>query len=172
MSLKKKIFPKIKKSLTWFLTDESWKVTKKDILGISAWTLLVSWLWIEKTLAAPPPCSHVSNSPHSSSCWAWPSQSAVSGYSGWGHISTTLRWSSFSYNPWLAWSPDHGSAMWWASWHGSSTATSAPSVTAYNSGWHLSYTSRWSSTSQWAVSWYTHSSSSSHNSYMTPGTCP
>lgn len=39
---KNKIFPKIKKKLTSFLTDESWKIAKKDALGLSAWALLLS----------------------------------------------------------------------------------------------------------------------------------
>ena len=40
---KKKVFPKLKKSLKNFLTDESWKMTKKDALGISAVALLIAW---------------------------------------------------------------------------------------------------------------------------------
>jgi len=39
---KKKIFPKIKKKLKWFLTDESWKITKKDALGLAAGAVLLS----------------------------------------------------------------------------------------------------------------------------------
>ncbi len=38
---KKKLFPKIKKKLHWFLTDESGKITKKDALWLSAWALLL-----------------------------------------------------------------------------------------------------------------------------------
>lgn len=166
------MFPKIKKSLQGFLTDESWKVTKKDILGISWWALIMSWLWMDTAHAAPPPCTHMSNSPHSSSCSAGPSQSAISWYSGWWHVSGNLRWSSFSYTSGSAAGSNHGNAMNWASWHASSSAVSWSSVTAYNSWWHLSYTSRWSSTSQPAISWYTHSSWSTHNSSLTPGICP
>ncbi len=40
---KKKIFPKIKKKLKSFLTDESGKITKKDALGLSAAGLLLTW---------------------------------------------------------------------------------------------------------------------------------
>ncbi len=36
MEKKKKIFPKIKKKLEWFLTDESGKISKKDALWIAA----------------------------------------------------------------------------------------------------------------------------------------
>ena len=38
----KKVFPKLKKKLKWFLTDESGKITKKDALWLSAWALLLS----------------------------------------------------------------------------------------------------------------------------------
>lgn len=33
---KKKLFPKLKKKISDFLTDESWEITKKDALGIAA----------------------------------------------------------------------------------------------------------------------------------------
>lgn len=36
MSEKKKIFPKLKKQISNFLTDESGEITKKDALGIAA----------------------------------------------------------------------------------------------------------------------------------------
>jgi uncharacterized protein (UPF0216 family) len=39
---KNKKFPKLKKSLKKFLTDESGKITKKDALGISAVAVLVA----------------------------------------------------------------------------------------------------------------------------------
>ena len=40
----KKIIPKVKKSLKDFLTDESWKITKKDALWLSAvWAFLALW---------------------------------------------------------------------------------------------------------------------------------
>lgn len=38
----KKKFPKLKKSLNNFLTDESWKITKKSALGISAGAFLLA----------------------------------------------------------------------------------------------------------------------------------
>lgn len=40
---KKKIFPKIKKQIKDFLTDESWEITKKDALGMSAGAALLAW---------------------------------------------------------------------------------------------------------------------------------
>ena len=172
--LRNKIFPQIKKSLKWFLTDESWKVTKKDVLGVSAWTLLVAWLWMDKTLAAAPPCTHISNSPHSSSCAAAPGQPAISGYVWWWHVSRTLQGSSFSYTAAGPGAPipEHWSAINTAA-HASSFAPTGWSVTLYNSWWHLSYTHQWAAApSQTAISWYTHSSSSSHSSGFTPGVCP
>lgn len=38
---KKKLFPKLKKKISDFLTDESWEITKKDALGISAGAVLL-----------------------------------------------------------------------------------------------------------------------------------
>lgn len=42
MSEKKKVFPKLKKKLQDFLTDESWEITKKDALGIAAGAALMA----------------------------------------------------------------------------------------------------------------------------------
>ena len=39
---KKKFFPKIKKKIKGFLTDESGKITKKDALGLAAGAVLLS----------------------------------------------------------------------------------------------------------------------------------
>ena len=39
---KKKLFPKLKKKIANFLADESWEITKKDALGISAWAVLLA----------------------------------------------------------------------------------------------------------------------------------
>lgn len=42
MSKKTPIFPRLKKKISRFLTDESWKITKKDALGLSAAAVLLS----------------------------------------------------------------------------------------------------------------------------------
>lgn len=42
MEQKKKIFPKIKKRLSDFLTDESGEITKKDALGVAAGVTLLA----------------------------------------------------------------------------------------------------------------------------------
>jgi hypothetical protein len=39
---KKKLFPKLKKKLKGFITDESGKITKKDALGLSVGAVLLS----------------------------------------------------------------------------------------------------------------------------------
>ncbi len=63
---KKNIFPKLKKSLKNFLTDESWKITKKDALGISAGAALLG-------VADDVLASHLSGVSH----WNWNSSSAT-----------------------------------------------------------------------------------------------
>lgn len=39
---KKSLFPKLKKKIKGFLTDESGKISKKDALGLSAGAMLLS----------------------------------------------------------------------------------------------------------------------------------
>lgn len=39
-----KKIPKITKKIKGFLTDESWKITKKDALWLWTWALLLSWI--------------------------------------------------------------------------------------------------------------------------------
>ena len=150
----KKSFPKIKKSLKWFLTDESWKVTKKDVLWISAWAWLISAMNVEVASA----CEHVSNVSHSSGCSST-SQWSVAWYTSWGHVSRVLRWSSSSIKTWAG-STAH------ASWiRTSSHGSSSWSNTTISSWSHLSYTARWSYRSQSSISWYSHSSGSTHSSW-------
>lgn len=76
---KKKLFPKLKKQLSDFLTDESWEITKKDALGISAGAVLLtgvesvdaghwnyyspslpSYNWAQVVTVSDMTCSHVS----------------------------------------------------------------------------------------------------------------
>lgn len=154
----KKSFPKIKKTLKWFLTDESWKVTKKDILGISGWTFLLSWLdsW---DVYANQCWAHTSSTSHSSWCSAI-SQWSVSWYnSGW-HVSRTIQTGSSSnilaHPESNHWSGIRTSSHW--------SADGIPK-TIYN--WsHLSYAARWGYTSQPSITWYTHNSGSTHSSWM------
>ncbi len=50
MKAKKKSFPKIKKKLSGFLSDESWKITKENAIGASVWAMLFAWF--EQAVAA------------------------------------------------------------------------------------------------------------------------
>jgi hypothetical protein len=50
MESKKKLFPKLKKKLRGFLTDESGRISKKDALGLSIGAMLL--IGAEETLAA------------------------------------------------------------------------------------------------------------------------
>lgn len=153
----KKSFPKIKKSLKWFLTDESWKVTKKDVLWISVWATVISWLGTNE-VAAMNCWAHTSSTSHNSWCTAT-SQWSISWYtSGW-HVSTTLRWGSFSIksHPQSA----HASGI------NTPVSKNVYGVNRTLYAWsHLSYNARGSYTSQSSITWYTHSSWSTHNSSM------
>ncbi len=74
MTINKK-FPKLKKSLKNFLTDESGNITKKDAIWLSAWVALFAG--IEDVIAG-----HSStNTPYS--------QAHANGYQGWSAISGT-----------------------------------------------------------------------------------
>ena len=101
---KKKFFPKIKKKLKWFLTDESWKITKKDALWLSVWAVLLAW--IEEVNAVY--CS--AGSVHSSWLVNW-------------HFSTTTNCSTNSdtISQIVNWHSSHGShgSHWSHGSHGS-----------------------------------------------------
>jgi len=51
MEPKKKLFPKLKKKLRGFLTDESGKISKKDALGLSVGAMLL--MGADEVMAAP-----------------------------------------------------------------------------------------------------------------------
>ena len=106
---RKKIFPKIKKKLKWFLTDESWKITKKDALWLAFWTVLL--IWASEVDAA---LTHSSNS----LCWhtnqlgvtwyvswwniSWINTNAVNINGVW-HYSNTPNWGAYNWT-----------IIWWA----------------------------------------------------------
>ena len=134
MIKKKKIFPKFKKKLNWFLSDESAKMSMKDILWISLWASLLSvnessaytfvldgvWTWTNNlshsqsaSYLSPdtsPSCTAVSHASgtvngHYSSVPSTPTFTA--------HNSTAVSWSST-----IAWHASHGShgshgSSWW-----------------------------------------------------------
>jgi len=78
MSAKKnKIFPKIKKKIRWFLTDESCNVSKKDIFWVSLWAVLLSW--VEEASALSYTCS----------VWTW--HCNLSHWNSVGHSSSSTE---------------------------------------------------------------------------------
>lgn len=74
---KKKLFPKLKKQISNFLTDESGEITKKDALGIAAGSVFLSSAQVAE--------SHWSGQVHSN---AW---------SGW--LPTVKPWDAVFLNP-------------------------------------------------------------------------
>ena len=130
---KKKIFPKIKKKLKSFLTDESWKITKKDALGLAVGAVILSWV---DEVAARTDHSNVCYAWHWSTSWHW------NGYhSNWQYCSTvTVQHSSWIVNwhySWTAW------YSWWNLWwhwsaghsNGVSHSQWAPSHSNHSSHW-------------------------------------
>lgn len=126
----KKHFPKIKKSLKNFLTDESWKITKKDALILTAWATILSWL---ETATA----WHTSGSSHLN-------QAPISCYAPWtpySFVQTTH--SSGVVNGHLSWTPNgwtvSGTNIWafMSQWHanGSSHASHASHGNHSSGGW-------------------------------------
>ena len=102
--------------------------------------------------------AHTSSTSHSSWCSAT-SQSSVSWYTSWGHVSRTLRSGSFTIK--VPETPIH------ASWINTSSHWSSTGASKTLYSWsHLSYAARWSYTSQSSITWYTHNSGSTHNSWM------
>lgn len=161
--IKKKIFPKFKKKLSWFLTDESGKVAKKDVLGLSIGGLLL-WSVDNVTLADHADLAfwiltHSNYAGgHTSVCSSsHVSQAAVSGYESWGHSSGKIAGASFSETK--SWG-GHISAIV----NGSATLT-GPSWVALNwviEGGHSSANVVWALQSQWHASGYVGHSSSTY----------
>ena len=164
---KNKFIPKIKKSLKWFLTDESWKITKKDALGITLWVGVLSWVDIDLVSA-----NHSSWAQHSSAttCSGHANQASFSWYNSGSHQSWYLRWGHSSWDTSGHWSR---TVSWWnPSWHYSNQvrAQTSPSghLSWYEHGWHSSGTSRWTEKSQWHFNkvWHqNHWSSTGHWSH-------
>ena len=139
MTFSKKILPKVKKKLHSFLTDESWKISKKDALGIAAvWSIISTstahWLtWWHGSGAG-----HFSASPqptwwtplgHANAyavpvCQAHASWGATFYNGHYSHIPSVASWAWY-----WPWSPG------WV-WHGS----------------HWSHWSHWSHGSHWSHS--------------------
>ena len=87
MSKIKKVFPKIKKSLQNFLTDESGEITKKNALWLAFWAAILSW--IDDALAA-------TQSFH----YSWAPAHINSGHSSWwsrDHSNSHVNWYENGY---------------------------------------------------------------------------
>lgn len=138
MDKKKKIFPKIQKKIRWFLTDESWKITKKDALWLAIWSMILSTA--NDLFADSPVCSDPSWVSHTS----WITNWHVSSTPVFTSSPTCTTWNTSS-NLWCTVNTPH--ASWIVNWHFSNMA-STPSVTPT---WHCSHAS--------------HSSHSSHGSW-------
>ena len=126
----KKLFPKLKKKLKWFITDESWKITKKDAFWLSVWVMLLTWA--EEVLAAGS-CVHS----NVLTWWATRYNPGWTFTSIWAPISWTIT--------------SHGS--WIVNWHYSATPNGWL-YSWYNAG--TTYTSLW----VWESSYTWHSNSS------------
>lgn len=161
---KKKLFPKLKKKLKGFITDESGKITKKDALGLAAWAVLLSG--VEDVVAG-----------HTS--W-WVPWGHSSWYDRWGHLSqwhasAVNRWGHLSVNPWPVTKTAHCS--WIVNWHYSWTpnwGTYDPSHTSWYkwNGWHVSqWHANWYIWNGWHKSWFINAWHASHNSHWSWGWC-
>lgn len=131
----KKIIPKVGRKLKNFLTDESGKIAKKDILAL--WVGTVMMFWAEEMSAAPH--SNHSNVIHSSAPSGHANQWHLSGYARNGHLSGGIDTKG-----------SVGSLRWHYSW--------VPSAhqSGYIRGGHVS---------QAAVNKILHSNSNSHSNH-------
>jgi len=122
----KKIFPKLKKKLKWFLTDESGKISKKDALWLAVGAVLLSGV---DTVAAHTnwPAWHYnqwaigcySNWWHSSAIKTWHSSAIVNWHSSavpnWWHSSTGIRW-WYLYQGHMNWVKHGSHGSHWSHW--------------------------------------------------------
>lgn len=143
MVLKKKIFPRLKKKINSFLTDESWKISKKNALGIVLWAIIlndVDWHYSSRADRVYYWTAH-----HASNSCIW-------------HWST-----AWHVNWYLSSGTNIGGAKWnW--WHCSSITNSTYSKAA-TSSWHWSGTKVGWHLNAGHGSWCVHVSHGSHGSY-------
>lgn len=148
----KKAFPKFKKKLKGFVTDESWKLSKRDALWLSAWAVFL-W-WVEQ--AAWYTCVHSNSltwwatrySPgwNVTAVWtpfSWIKTTHVSWNVNW-HFSQTPNWWGYSW--YMAWASytTLGWAAYSYTWHWNSVGHSNHA----NHASHASHASSW-----WDDSW-------------------
>ena len=84
---KKKLLPSVKKKLTWFLTDESGKITKKDVLWLWISALLVSFIPDGMANCSPEHWSHANHANHANGPSGHMNQWHGSWYQRNGHLS-------------------------------------------------------------------------------------
>ena len=94
MSWNKKHFPTLEKKIKWFLSSESWKISKKDALWLAAWSALLSWISQADAASSVYTC----NAAWTFTCSVEPA-----------HGSWLVNWHMSSY-PWATfWHGSHGS---------------------------------------------------------------
>lgn len=103
----KRIFPKLKKKLKWFLTDESWKISKKDALWLAVWSALITWI------------NEAVSRSHSNACVSANNPSTVRSsantpqdeYCG---LPWSIWWASFNWS--VNWHYSSSSSLTWTAW--------------------------------------------------------
>ena len=127
---KKKIFPKFKKKIKAFLTDESWKITKKDALWLAAWSVLLNWIWEVDALSWG----------HSNTvCWH-ANQGAISAYWTAWHLNWTKSthgntWFNWHYSNSPTWGHYNWLPIWWHISQGHANASLHCSHSSHGSHW-------------------------------------
>jgi len=142
MAENKKIFPKIQKKLKSFLADESWKITKKDALGIGAWIGLLASIdtanaWVTRFEAYDPSGRSVCDDPLT--VWS-PVEAPWCGVHTWIDVTTDSSEPVCSHSSWIV--NGHYSASPDLVW-GTTTVTSMDNHHASH-GSHGSHGSHWS----------------------------
>ncbi len=140
----KKLFPNFKKKLQSFLTDESWKITKKDALGLAAGGV---FLWLAEDAGSHNDSNwhHHSWVGHGNTACGHLSQAAMNWYSRAGHVSAYNRWATISQghaSGYAAWGHVSGARTAHSSWIVNGHSSSSPS------GGHVSGYNRWATISQ------------------------
>jgi len=154
---KKKIFPKFQKKLKWFLTDESWKITKKNALWLAAWAALLSSVsWVNNTAAwhgahwnAMTPYN--STSSHGNYCQVYPC-APILPTNDWCQPSNSSNWTAkcqdaYCSYPWNM-APAHSS--WLVNGHYSWQPVMVWSIDVPHHSSHASHWSHWSHASHWS----------------------
>lgn len=142
---KSKLFPKLKKKIGAFLTDESWKITKKDAMWIALGATIASWIneasaAISTTAAsasctpqAPTHASWIVNGHYNTSSTSWAYGASCTATSPLGSITNSTSCTSTH------------TANWVVNGH-----FSRPTTVTVASSWHCSHGSHGSHGSHWS----------------------